>query len=368
MKVPFIDLYAQYQTIRSEVDAAIADTIQHSAFIKSAAVGTFEEEFANYLGASHVVSCGNGTDALEILLRVLGVGAGDEVIVPALSWISTSEVVATAGAKPVFVDIDPDSYALDVSQVEAKITDRTRAIIPVHLYGHPADMPALMEIANRHDLKVIEDCAQAHGANIQGQKIGTWGHAAAFSFFPTKNLGAFGDAGAMVIRDEEQARQARMIAHHGQANRHRHQVHGRNSRMDGLQAAVLSVKLPHLERWTEQRISHAARYSQQLADVAEVTLPLVPDELRHVFHLYVIRTPQRDALKQYLAERQISTMIHYPLALPFQPCYASLGHQPADFPVVSQYQEEILSLPMYPEMTDEALDYVVQTIQNFSNA
>ena len=366
MNVPFLDLFAQYQSIQSEVDAAIADTIRQSAFIKSAAVGAFEEEFADYLGASHVVSCGNGTDALEILLRVMGVGADDEVIVPALSWISTSEVVATAGAHPVFVDIDPQSYTLDVSQVEAKITERTKAIIPVHLYGHPVDMPALMEVANRHNLKVIEDCAQAHGAEVQGKRIGTWGHAAAFSFFPTKNLGAMGDAGAMVIGDEGLAREVRMIAHHGQANRHRHQVHGRNSRMDGLQAAVLSVKLPHLEQWTKQRISHASRYRQQLADVGEIALPRAPADRRHVFHLYVIRTPRREVLKQHLAEQQIDSLIHYPLALPFQPCYAPLGHQPADFPVVSQYQDEILSLPMYPEMTNEAIDFVAYAIQKFS--
>ena len=368
MNVPFLDLFAQYQSIQSEVDAAITDTIRQSAFIKSAAVGNFEEKFADYLGASHVVSCGNGTDALEILLRVMGVGAGDEVIVPALSWISTSEVVATAGAQPVFVDIDPSSYALDVSQVEAKITERTKAIIPVHLYGHPANMPALMEVAQRHNLKVIEDCAQAHGADIQGKKIGTWGHAAAFSFFPTKNLGAMGDAGAMVLSDEALAKEARMIAHHGQESRHRHEVHGRNSRMDGLQAAVLSVKLSYLEQWTEQRIGLARHYNQQLADIAGITVPRVPADLRHVFHLYVIRTLRRDALKQYLAEHQIDSMIHYPVALPFQPCYASLSPASTDFPVAAAYQHQLLSLPLYPEMTDEALDFVAHTIRDFSRS
>lgn len=253
MTIPLIDLSAQYQHIKSDIDAAIERTLAQTSFIGGDSVAEFEQAFAKYLGAANVVSCGNGTDALEIILRVFNIGPGDEVLVPAMSWISTSEVIATAGATPVFVDVDPITYTINPTDLEHKVGERTKAVIPVHLYGHPADMPTVMKIAEQHNLYVIEDCAQAHGASISHQKVGTWGHAAGFSFFPSKNLGCYGDGGAMVFQDAEHAELARTIARHGQQTRHHHMLHGRNSRLDGLQAAVLLVKLPYLDQWLEAK-------------------------------------------------------------------------------------------------------------------
>ena len=365
MYIPLIDLSAQYDRLQPEIDAAIQQTIARTAFIGGKAVAQFEEAFGAYLGASRVVSCGNGTDALEIILRVLEVGPGDEVLVPAMSWISTSEVVATAGATPVFVDVDPQTYTLSPEDLKQKISERSRAVIPVHLYGRPADMPTIMEIAQLHQLWVIEDCAQAHGAAINGQKVGTWGHAAGFSFFPSKNLGCYGDGGAMVFREMEHAEQARTIAHHGQRTRHHHVLHGRNSRLDGLQAAVLLTKLPYLDQWLNEKQQVARQYTQRLSGVEGISCPTELPDYRHGWHLYVIRTPQRTQLQQTLHEQGVQTGIHYPTALPFQACYADLQHTPQDFPVTSSYQPEILSLPMYAELTEPQVAYVAQTITDF---
>ncbi len=350
--IPFVDLTAQYQSIKEELDAAMQSVIDTTAFIGGDYAAKFEREFAAYLGVEHCVACANGTDSLEILLQVLGVGPGDEVLVPAISWISTSEAVSTLGGTPVFVDVDPVYYTIDLDQVEAAITARTKVIIPVHLYGQPVDMPRLMKIANEHGIKVLEDCAQAHGATIQGQKIGTFGHCASFSFYPGKNLGAYGDAGGMVTNDATIALIARQISNHGQEGKHNHLIEGRNSRLDGLQAAVLSVKLPHLEQWTEARIANAKRYDALLAD-SGLTLPKVLEDGRHVFHLYVIRSQARDALMQQLQDHNIGTAIHYPTALPFLACYAERGYQASDFPVAHQVTQEILSLPMFAELTAE---------------
>lgn len=365
MQISLVDLKIQYQNLKAEIDEAIAATLAETAFIGGERVTQFEQAFAEYLEVDQVVSCGNGTDSLEMLLQVLGVTAGDEVLVPAFSWISTSEVVATLGAIPVFVDIDPQTYTIDVAKLEDKLTSRTKAIIPVHLYGHPADMPAIMTLAEQHNLKVIEDCAQAHGAAIEGKKVGTWGHAASFSFFPSKNLGCYGDGGAMVLPRADLSEQARMIARHGQEKRHQHKVHGRNSRLDALQAAILSVKIKYLEEWTEQRIQHAQQYQEQLADISEIQLPTARPDCRHVYHTYVIRTDRRDALKEHLAKQQIQSAVYYPKALPFQPCYQEYNPQPADFPVVQKYQNEVLSLPMYPELTEEAIHRVSLAVKDF---
>lgn len=365
MNIPFLDLHAQYLSIKEDIDKAIADTIQNSAYIKSPSVTDFENEFAEFLGAEHVIACGNGTDAIEILLTAMGIGKGDEVLVPAMSWISTSETVATTGATPIFVDIRPDTYVIDERLIADKVTSRTKAIIPVHLYGCPANIPAIMDLAQKHDLKVIEDCAQAHGAEMDGKKIGTFGHAATFSFFPTKNLGAYGDAGAMVTNDSELAEMARSIANHGQQERHAHTLDGRNSRMDGMQAAILSVKLKHLERWTEERIRKAALYSSLLKDIPEIQIPTNPEGTMHVYHLYVIQLKKREALRDYLAEHGISTLVHYPKALPFQPCYEYQENRASDFPVAAQVQDSVLSLPLYPELADKTIVHIAETLKKF---
>ncbi len=365
MKIPFIDLYAQYQSIKEEIDLAIAATIKDSAFIKSPSVDAFEAEFGNYLDVEHTVSCGNGTDAIEILLSAMNIKSGDEVLVPAVSWISTSEAIVANGAKPVFVDIDSDTYTLDHKRIEEKITKHTKAIIPVHLYGHPASMLEIMSLAKKHNLWVIEDCAQAHGAEINGQKVGTFGNAATFSFFPTKNLGAFGDAGAMVTGDEDLAGTARALANHGQKQRHVHELDGRNSRMDGLQAAILSVKLKYLDRWTALRIEKAALYESLFQDIPFIQRPSALSGYKHVYHLYVVQVKRRDAFMSYLAKNGVASMVHYPTALPFQKVYSHQNNSAADYPVARRCQDSLISIPLYPELSDRNIQEIAQVISNF---
>jgi len=362
MKVPFVDLYAQYLDIKKDIDSAIENTIRTSAYIGGPAVKEFEKEFAAWVGIDHVVACGNGTDSIEILLKAYGVGAGDEVIIPAISWISTSEAVGSVGATPVFVDIEEEYFAIDPARIEAAITKNTKAIIPVHLYGHPADMPAIMAIAAKHKLVVIEDCAQSHGARIDGKAAGTFGHAASFSFYPGKNLGAYGDAGCMATNDPAIAEQARMIAQHGQKGKHNHLIEGRNSRLDGLQAAILLAKLPHLDSWTDRRISNAALYDKALKG-SDVCLPKIRSGSRHVYHLYVIRTKDRAAVQARLEQYGIETAIHYPTPLPFLPCYAHYGHKPEDFPVATACQHTILSIPMFAELTQDQIGHVAGVLK-----
>lgn len=363
MKVPFVDLYAQYLDIKKDIDSAIGNTIRTSAYIGGPVVKEFEKAFAAWVGIDHVVACGNGTDSIEILLKAFGVGAGDEVIVPAISWISTSEAVGSVGATPVFVDIEEDYFAIDPTRIEAAITKKTKAIIPVHLYGHPADMPAIMSIAAKHNLAVIEDCAQSHGARIDGKAAGTFGHAASFSFYPGKNLGAYGDAGCMATNDPAIAEHARMIAQHGQKGKHNHLIEGRNSRLDGLQAAILLAKLPHLTGWTERRIANAARYDQALRG-SGVCIPKTRPGSRPVYHLYVIRVADRAAVQAKLEKAGVETAIHYPTPLPFLPCYARSGHKPEDFPVATACQHTILSIPMFAELTAEQIAYVASIIKD----
>jgi dTDP-4-amino-4,6-dideoxygalactose transaminase len=365
MKVPFVDLYAQYLTIKKDIDLAIETTIRNSSYIGGQAVKDFETGFATYVGVDHVVACGNGTDSIEILLQAFGIGKGDEVIVPAISWISTSEAVSSVGATPVFVDIEKEYFTLDPVLVAKAITPKTKAIIPVHLYGQPSDMPSIMKIAQDHHLVVIEDCAQSHGAKIGGRTVGTWGHASSFSFYPGKNLGAYGDAGCMATNDVVIAEKARMIAQHGQKGKHNHIMEGRNSRLDGLQAAILLAKLPHLEKWTEARIAATKKYDCLLQH-AGVILPPTRAGARHVFHLYVIRTEGREQLQAALTEAGVETAIHYPTALPFLPCYRDRGLKPTDFPVAHCYQKSILSLPLFPELPDDAIAQVCAAIiKNF---
>lgn len=359
--IPFVDLKAQYLSIQSEIDEAIQNVINQTAFIGGSYAAKFEKEFADFHGVKHCIACANGTDSLEILLQAMGVGAGDEVLVPALSWISTSEAVSTVGATPVFVDIDPDYYTIDLDLIEAKITAKTKAIIPVHIYGQPVDMTRLMEIAKKHQLKVLEDCAQAHSATFNGQKIGTFGDCASFSFYPGKNLGAYGDSGGMITNDDEIARVARMIANHGQEGKHNHLMEGRNSRMDGIQAAILSVKLKYLNQWTDARIANAETYDALLND-SLVDTPKVVENGKHVFHLYVIRSKNRATLMEALKAENIGVSIHYPTALPFLDCYKSMGHQLEDFPVAHQVTQEIISLPMFAELSKESIEIVANLI------
>lgn len=364
MQIPFVDLKAQYLGIKDEIDIVIAQTLQNTAFIGGQPVKQFEKAFSEYLGVQHCIGCANGTDAIEILLKAMNIGEGDEVIVPAISWISTSEAVSSVGATPVFVDIEPDFYTIDPGKIEEKITSRTKAIIPVHLYGQVANMPAIMDIAKKCQLKVLEDCAQAHGACIEGKTVGTWGACASFSFYPGKNLGAYGDAGAMVTNDEHLAQRARRIANHGQLSKHDHQIEGRNSRLDALQAAILAVKLQYLEAWTQKRIQNAQLYTRLLSDTSVIT-PSVRQNSKHVYHLYVIRSAKRDKLKEYLKTQGIASAIHYPTPLPFLPCYASFNHSTDDFPIAAQYQTEILSLPMYAELTSNQINTINNHIKAF---
>lgn len=361
MKIPFVDLYAQYNSIKSEIDAAIETTIKDSSYIGGRVVADFEKAFSNYIGLDYIVACANGTDSLEIILKAWGVGVGDEVIVPAHSWISTSEAVGNVGAKPVFVDVEKDYYTIDPLLIEQKITKRTKAIIPVHLSGHPADMPAIMQIAEKYGLKVMEDCAQSHGASINGQKAGSFGHAASFSFYPGKNLGAYGDAGCMATNDMTLAEQLRMIANHGQKGKHNHLIEGRNSRLDGLQAAILLAKLPHLQKWTDLRIENAKLYTK-LLESKDLIVPKVKEGFVHVFHLYVVQSNHRDKLMKVLKEHEVETAIHYPSALPFLPCYGNYGHKYEDFPNAFSNQSKYFSLPLYPELNSEQIHYVANLL------
>jgi dTDP-4-amino-4,6-dideoxygalactose transaminase len=362
-EIPFVDLYAQYLTIQEEIDAAIADVIRKSAFIRGRYVDQFEEEFSKAIGQTHCVSCANGTDALFIAMKALGVRPGDEVLTTAHSWISTTETITQAGAQVVFCDTDPRTYTIDPNEIERKITPRTVGIIPVHLFGQPADMKPIMAIAEKHGLWVVEDCAQAHLATFEGKQVGTFGKVATYSFYPGKNLGAMGDAGAIVTGDAALARQMAMFARHGGLTKGDHQIEGINSRMDGIQAAVLSVKLRHLPQWTRARQVLAAEYDHWLKlRCPEVVVPFVPSDRTHVYHLYVIQHPQRDRLMKQLKDQGIQTVINYPVALPFLPAYARFGHQPSDFPVAYGHQSRIISLPIFPELQSQALQRVVRAI------
>lgn len=365
MKIPFVDLKAQYFSIKEEIDQAISNVIQDSAFIGGKYAKVFEKNFANYLGVKNCIGVGNGTDALYITLKALGVFDGDEVITVANTFIATSEAITMSGAKVVFVDCDKDTYNIDVDKIEATITSNTKAIIPVHLYGQPAEMDEIRDIAKKHNLYVVEDAAQAHGSEYQGQRIGTIGDIACFSFFPGKNLGAYGDAGAIVTNNDNLARKARMFANHGRIEKYNHEFEGTNSRLDGLQAAVLDVKLKHLDKWIERRRTIAKMYDAGLNDI--VITPSVISDVKHVYHLYVIRIKDRDRVKELLAEKGIATGIHYPIPLPFLEAYSYLGHKPEDFPVAYSMKDEILSLPIHGDMTDEQVEYVITNLKDIVN-
>jgi dTDP-4-amino-4,6-dideoxygalactose transaminase len=364
MNVPFVDLKSQYLSLKSEIDPAIQSVINETAFIGGKHVEGFEKAYAEKYGMKHCVSCANGTDAIYITLKALGIGFGDEVITVANSWISTSETITQAGARPVFVDID-EYFHIDPAQIEGKITKKTKAIIPVHIFGQPADIKAVKEICDKHELYLIEDCAQSHFATFQGKKAGTFGMAGTFSFYPGKNLGAYGDAGAIVTDDDDFARNARLFANHGSLQKHIHEIEGINSRLDSIQAVVLKTKLAHIDEWNRARNSHALKYNALLAGVEQVKCPRLRPDTFHIFHLYVIRASRRDDLAAFLKTKGVFTGIHYPTALPLMPAYRYLKHKPSDFPVAYQCQDEILSLPMYPELTEEQISHVTESIKEF---
>jgi len=363
MKIPFVDLYAQYLTIKPDIDTAIASVIANSDYIRGPQMDAFERDWAKMVGVKHCVSCANGTDAIYIAMRGLGLKQGDEVITTAHSWISTTETITQAGGRVVFTDTDYDTFTIDPELIEARITPKTVGIIPVHLYGQACDMGAIMAIAKKHNLWVIEDCAQSHLAQFQGQQVGTFGNAATYSFYPGKNLGAYGDAGGIVTNAHHLAEWMAIYGRHG--GKGEHVMEGINSRLDGLQAAVLNVKLPHLQSWTEARRRVAGRYNELLGGIQGLEIPKVATGRDHVYHLYVIRTDKRDALKKHLADAGISTSLNYPKALPFYPAYAYLNHTPSDFPIAHANQSRILSLLIYPEMTDAMIEYVAGAIKQF---
>jgi dTDP-4-amino-4,6-dideoxygalactose transaminase len=365
MAVPYADLQLQYQSIKSEIDGAVAAVIRDSAFIRGPYVDAFEREFAAAVDARHCISCANGTDALYIAMAALQVKPGDEVITTAHSWISTSAMITHAGATPVFCDTDAQTFTIDPAAIESAITPRTVGIIPVHLYGQPADMDAIMAIARRHKLWVIEDCAQAHLARFGDQQIGTFWDAATYSFYPGKNLGAMGDAGAIVTGRSDLAERMAMLARHGGLVKHQHQIEGINSRLDGLQAAILSAKLPHLPRWTKARQAAAAVYDAGLNQIENVGVPQVASNRTHVYHLYTIQHPQRDKLAAHLSANGVQTAINYPVALPFLEAYRRFGHLPEQFPNAHRHQGRILSLPMFAEITAQQQNTVVDLIRAF---
>lgn len=366
MPIPLVDLKAQYQTIKPEIDAAIQRVVSNTSFILGKEVADFERNFAAFCQVQHCVGVDSGTAALHVALLVLGIKPGDEVITTTHTFIATSEVISLVGAKPVFVDIDPRTYNLNPDLVERAITPRTRAIIPVHLYGQPAEMDPILEIARRHNLRVVEDAAQAHGAEYRGRRAGTMGDIACFSFYPGKNLGAYGDAGALVTNDAALAEHARMLRDHGRCDKYAHQIVGFGYRIDALQAAVLNVKLPHLDAWNARRREIADQYTEWLTN-ADVVTPYVPPHVKPVYHIYCIRVGagKRDALLKHLHGCGIDAGIHYPIPLHMQPVYADLGYMAGDFPQAAKAASEILSLPIYAELTDAQVQQIAETVKEF---
>ncbi len=351
--IPLIDLKLQYDSIRDEVDKAIHQVLEQGDFILGAAVGVFENEFARYCQSRFAIGVGSGLDALTLTLKALGIGPDDEVITPANSFVATTLAIMQAGAHPVLVDCDSVSYNLNVSQIESKMTSKTKAILPVHLYGNPADMDPILDIARRRGLKVIEDACQAHGAEYKGRRAGSLGDAACFSFYPGKNLGAYGDGGCIVTRDEVLAGKLRMLRNYGSKRKYAHDEKGTNSRLDTLQAAVLSVKLKYLDRWNDLRRKAADRYDALLKDVPGIVLPCRQSYARSVFHLYVIQVEERDEILKALNESGIGAGIHYPVPIHLQKCHQDLGYAPGDFPVSEGMARRVISLPLFPELSDE---------------
>lgn len=364
MKVPFVDLKTQYHSIKKEMDEAIERILTTTAFIGGKEVDEFEENFEKLYGVKHCIPVGNGTDSLFIIMKMLGIGEGDEVITPANSWISSSETITQTGAKPVFADIEQDLFTISPNHIESLITERTKAIMPVHLYGQMCDMYEIMGIAEKHNLYVIEDCAQSHFSEYYGKRAGTFGDAGSFSFYPGKNLGAYGDAGAIITNNDELAENCKMYARHGALKKHQHKIEGINSRLDGLQAAVLKVKLPYILEWTDKRIDNAALYDKYLAGIKQIVVPKVRNNTKHSFHLYVIRAKKRNQLSAYLKKNGVQNALHYPKILPNLEAYEYLNLA-EEYAVADAYESQILSLPMYPELREVSIKYIANKIREF---
>lgn len=367
MRLPLVDLKAQYRGMAAEINAAISRVLERGDFILGQDVAEFEREFAEYTEARYCVGVASGTDALCLALRALNIGPGDEVLVPVNTYIATALAVTQVGARPVLVDARSDTYNIAADQLDARVTKRARAIIPVHLYGQSADMDAVEAFAARRGLAVVEDACQSHGARHNGRRCGSIGVAGCFSFYPGKNLGAYGDGGAVVTSDEGLAEKIRLLRNYGQKVKYEHQLKGGNSRLDTLQAAILRVKLRKLDAWTRRRIGNARLYGQYLEDVAELELPAFEkaEEFSHVFHLYVVRARQRDGLLNFLRGKEVFCGIHYPIPIHLQEAYKDLGHVKGDFPVAEKAAREIISLPMYPELTEEDIRYIAESIKQF---
>jgi len=363
--VPFLDLKKQYHSIKNEVDKKLVEVCENTAFSLGPYVEEFEKKFAEYLGAKFFVGTSTGTSALHCAMIAFGIGKDDEVIVPVNTFTATAEAVAMTGAKPVFVDNDPINYNMDLTKIENAITHKTRAIIPVHLYGQAVNMEKVMEIAGKHNLVVIEDCAQSHGATYKGKMTGTFGHAACFSFYPGKNLGSYGEGGGVATNSFEISEKVEKIRNHGSKIKYVHEFVGYNYHMHGFQGAVLTIKLTQLDKWNARRLEIAQKLNKGLAGIEDFNTPHIDENCKHVFHLYVIRTSKREELKKYLQEHNVGTNIHYPYPLHTQDSYKYLGYKAGDFPVAEEYAPQLLSLPMFPEMTDEQVDYVIETVKAF---
>ena len=358
MKVPFLDLKAHHAPLTEEFDRAIREVIESSAFAGGPFVERFEEEFASFCGSSYAIGVGNGTDALWLALLALGIGEGDEVITVPNTFIATAEAITYCKARPVFVDVDPDTFTMNPAELEKSLTKKTKAIIPVHLFGQPADMDSILEFARANGLFVVEDAAQAHGAQYKGQKAGTMGDGGCFSFYPGKNLGAFGEAGAVVTNDPELRKQIQMLRDHGQSRKYYHSTMGWNCRMDGIQAAILSIKLSHLDKANSLRRKHALEYNQAFAGIDEVLTPFEAKYARHVYHVYAVRVQERDAVLRHLQEKGVGCAVHYPVPVHLQEAGRNLGYTKGAFPIAEKLADEFLSLPMFPELTEEQIEYV----------
>jgi dTDP-4-amino-4,6-dideoxygalactose transaminase len=365
MKVPFLDLRQQYWSIKDEVSAGVQQVMDSCRFVLGENVNSFEKEFASFCGTEYAVGVANGTDALRLALLACGIGKGDEVITAPNTFIATTEAISQTGAKIVFVDINSSTYNIDVFRIEGAINEKTKAIVPVHLFGQPADMNPIMKIARKYNLKVIEDACQAHGAEYKGKKVGSIGDAGCFSFYPSKNLAAFGDGGLVVSNGNKIAYKMKMLRDHGQIKKYEHLLEGYNSRLDEMQAAILRVKLKRLDEWNKLRRKNASIYNDLLEDVDEVVMPSEAEYAKHVYHLYVIRTHRRDELQDWLKSKGVGTGLHYPIPVHLQKAYEYLGYKEGDFPVTEDCAKQILSLPMFPELTQKEIEKVVTEIKRF---